>query len=158
VATAEVSERLGHCPNILEAIVYGVAVPGHDGKAGMAAINLEPTSAPTPEVFRSILAYALAHLPKYAVPVFLRLQSGFTPMHNQKQNKVPLKKEGIDLDVIYGPGKDANDARAEGKDVLYWWPGSLGLPNPGLDGESYVVFDRKDFEGLKGHGKEVSRL
>ncbi|KAF2430365.1 acetyl-CoA synthetase-like protein [Tothia fuscella] len=158
VATAEVSETLGNCPQLLEAIVYGVAIPGHDGKAGMAAINLEPTVNPTPETFRAILQYAQERLPKYAIPVFLRLQSEFNAMHNQKQNKVPLKKDAINLDAIYGPGRDAEGARREGKDVLYWWPGALGHPNPGLDGESYIVFDRKDYEGLMAHGKEVARL
>lgn len=158
VATAEVSEKLGHNPGLNEAIVYGVDVPGHDGKAGCAAIALAGGQAPTPEFFRSLLKYSLENLPKYSVPVFLRLQVETTAMHNQKQNKVPLKKDGIDLDAIYGPGKDADEARGEGKDVMYWWPGALGHPDPGLDGEGYVVFERKDWEGIKAHGKEVARL
>ena len=42
VSTAEVSETLGRYPGILEATVYGVSLPGHDGKAGMAAIYVDP--------------------------------------------------------------------------------------------------------------------
>jgi len=38
VSTAEVSEVLGRYPGISEATVYGVSLPGHDGKAGMAAV------------------------------------------------------------------------------------------------------------------------
>jgi len=41
-----------------------------------------------------------ARLPKYAVPVFLRVVSEMSPMHNNKQNKVPLRQEGVDLDKI----------------------------------------------------------
>lgn len=70
-------------------------------------------------------------------------------MHNNKQEKVPLKKDGIDLDAIYGPGLDAKDAIQEGKDVMYWWPGALGSPTTDLDGDGYVLFERKDWEGLK---------
>jgi hypothetical protein len=42
VSTAEVSEVLGRYPGVLEALVYGVGLPGHDGKAGMAAIFVDP--------------------------------------------------------------------------------------------------------------------
>jgi acyl-CoA synthetase (AMP-forming)/AMP-acid ligase II len=40
VSTAEVSEVLGRYPGVSEATVYGVSLPGHDGKAGMAAIYI----------------------------------------------------------------------------------------------------------------------
>ncbi len=42
VSTAEVSEVLGKFPGVLEANVYGVDLPGHDGKAGAAAIYVDP--------------------------------------------------------------------------------------------------------------------
>ncbi len=38
VATTEVAQALGLYPAIAEANVYGVLVPHHDGRAGMAAI------------------------------------------------------------------------------------------------------------------------
>ena len=38
VSTTEVEEAVGAFDGILEANVYGVAVPGRDGRAGMAAI------------------------------------------------------------------------------------------------------------------------
>jgi hypothetical protein len=46
VSTAEVSEVLGRFPGILEATVYGIGLPGHDGKAGMAAIFVDPAVKP----------------------------------------------------------------------------------------------------------------
>ncbi len=42
MSTAEVSEVLGKYPGILDANVYGVQIPGHDGKAGAAAIHIDP--------------------------------------------------------------------------------------------------------------------
>ena len=36
------------------------------------------------------------HLPKYAVPQFIRIVKEMTPIHNNKQNKVPLREEGVD--------------------------------------------------------------
>jgi acyl-CoA synthetase (AMP-forming)/AMP-acid ligase II len=42
VSTSEVSEILGKFPGVSEALVYGVSLPGHDGKAGAAAICVEP--------------------------------------------------------------------------------------------------------------------
>ena len=32
---------MGRYPGVLEATVYGVGLPGHDGKAGMAAIYID---------------------------------------------------------------------------------------------------------------------
>jgi hypothetical protein len=40
--------------------------------------------------------YSRIHLPKYAVPLFIRLVKEMTPIHNNKQNKVPLREEGVD--------------------------------------------------------------
>ena len=42
VSTAEVSEALGKYPGVVEANVYGVALPHHDGRAGCAAVFIDP--------------------------------------------------------------------------------------------------------------------
>jgi acyl-CoA synthetase (AMP-forming)/AMP-acid ligase II len=42
VSTAEVSEVVGKFPGIVEANVYGVLLPNHDGRAGCAAIYIDP--------------------------------------------------------------------------------------------------------------------
>jgi hypothetical protein len=166
----EVAQVLGHFPGVSEVAVYGVLVPGYDGssnpsgktlltqagRAGCAAVHLLPDQAPTPQFFTDFLKYAHEKLPKYAVPVFLRLLVEVSPMHNQKQNKIPLKKDGISLDAIYGPGKDAADAKEAGRDLVYWWPGALRLPNQQTD-ERYIVFRRSDWDGIVGKTVE-SRL
>jgi len=47
VSTAEVSEVLGKYPGVADAIVYGIQIPHHDGKAGMAAIYINPEKRQT---------------------------------------------------------------------------------------------------------------
>ncbi len=98
VATSEVSEALGVIPGIQEANVYGVAVPGMDGRAGMAALVVAPTFDP------SELAQQLAgRLASYARPVFLRLQPQMEITGTFKMRKVDLVKEGFDPAAIHDP-------------------------------------------------------
>jgi fatty-acyl-CoA synthase len=98
VATSEVSEALGVVTGIKEANVYGVAVPGMDGRAGMAAIVAGPEFDP------STLAAKLANnLPTYARPVFLRLMPEIETTGTFKQRKVDLVQEGFDLTKIAEP-------------------------------------------------------
>lgn len=47
VSTAEVGEVVGRYPGVVEANVYGVALPKHDGRAGCAAIYIEPSERST---------------------------------------------------------------------------------------------------------------
>lgn len=130
------AEVLGHYPGVVEAAVYGVLVPGHDGRAGCAAIHVEPQLKDTFD-YNAFLAYAHEKLPKYAVPVFLRVISDLSPLHNNKQNKVPLKKEGIDLDLI----------AAKSNDRMLWSPFALGHASAKTDG--FVDFTKQDAEALK---------
>ena len=41
VATSEVAAAIASCSGVLEANVYGVAIAGYDGRAGMAAISVD---------------------------------------------------------------------------------------------------------------------
>ena len=72
VSTAEVAIVLGQYPGVAEANVYGVLVPGHDGRAGCAALHLESGTDRDRFDYNGLLAYARQRLPKYAVPVFIR--------------------------------------------------------------------------------------
>jgi acyl-CoA synthetase (AMP-forming)/AMP-acid ligase II len=47
VSTAEVAEVLGKFPGVVEANVYGVALPSHDGRAGCAAVYIDPSHKAT---------------------------------------------------------------------------------------------------------------
>jgi fatty-acyl-CoA synthase len=69
VSASEVAAALCAFPAIADAQVYGVAVPGTDGRAGMAAIVPRGAFDLT-----TLLAHLLDRLPIYAVPVFLRVR------------------------------------------------------------------------------------
>ncbi|KAA8643340.1 hypothetical protein EYZ11_000912 [Aspergillus tanneri] len=127
VATAEVSQILGQYPGVQEANVYGVSIPHHDGRAGCAAIQIH-ADAQADFDFVKLAQFARARLPKYAVPVFLRLVQKPSHIHNLKQNKVPLRDEGVDPQKI-----------AKSEDQLYWLP-------PGE--ESYRPFGGEEWEDL----------
>ncbi len=100
VATSEVSEAISVFPGIAECTVYGVAVPGHEGRAGMAAIVMDETAELDLEAFRDHLA---AQLPDYARPVFLRLRPALEHTGTFKQRKVDLVKEGADPSTVFDP-------------------------------------------------------
>ncbi|KAI1341317.1 acetyl-CoA synthetase-like protein [Xylariaceae sp. FL0016] len=126
VSTAEVSEVLGRYPGISEATVYGVGLPGHDGKAGMAAIYVDPAEKAFD--YTGLLKHARTHLPKYAVPIFLRQLKERSATHNNKQDKAPLKRAGVD------PSQTNSDP------VL--WIDDMGK------GDNYIPFTQKDWDAL----------
>src|SRR5690606_30077432 len=68
VATTEVEGALGTFPAIEQAAVYGVEVPGCDGRAGMAAITLRAGETLDG---KALAAHLDRELPSYAVPLFL---------------------------------------------------------------------------------------
>ena len=98
VATSEVAEALDVVPGIKEANVYGVAVPGMDGRAGMAALVATPGFDPT-----TLAAQLANNLPVYARPFFLRMMPEMEITGTFKQRKVDLVKEGFDPNKISDP-------------------------------------------------------
>src|SRR6201996_6594180 len=68
VATSEVAAALGREAGIKEANVYGVHVPGSEGRAGMAALVVDAAFDVT-----RLAAHLKTRLPPYARPIFLRL-------------------------------------------------------------------------------------
>ena len=98
VSTGEVSERLSEIPGVKEANVYGVAVPGADGRAGMASLVTGPD-------FDLALFQARAEemLPPYAQPVFLRLTPEIETTGTFKYRKIDLVDAGFDPDKVAEP-------------------------------------------------------
>ncbi|KFW89845.1 Long-chain fatty acid transport protein 1, partial [Phalacrocorax carbo] len=90
VSTTEVEGTLSHILNQTDVAVYGVEVPGVEGKAGMAAIA-DPKAKVNPNVLYQELQKVL---PPYARPVFLRLlpQVDTTTFKIQKTR---LQREGF---------------------------------------------------------------
>jgi fatty-acyl-CoA synthase len=70
--------------------IYGVAVPGHSGKAGMAALEVEPGFDPA--TFR---AHMSEKLPAYARPIFLRIVESLAVTETFKQKKHLLAQDGF---------------------------------------------------------------
>jgi len=100
VSTQEVAEALVHFPGVEMANVYGVAVPGADGRAGMVALVLGPNADFDPRAF---YAHAVTALPAYAMPVFLRLQHEAEVTGTFKLRKVELQLEGYDPAKVTEP-------------------------------------------------------
>lgn len=99
VSTTQVSEAIGAFPGIAEANVYGVQLPNHDGRAGAAAIDLDPA---TPLDYDRLAVHVTKHLPKYAVPQFLRIAKKMQSTGNYKQQKTGLRSDGVQLAKMAG--------------------------------------------------------
>ena len=89
VSTAEVAETLNTCPGIQESAVYGVAVPGNEGKAGMAAIITDAGFS-----WNTLQDFLKQHLPPYARPIFIRCSRSLDLTGTFKLQKTALQREG----------------------------------------------------------------
>jgi fatty-acyl-CoA synthase len=95
VSTSEVAEVLGRQPGVREANVYGVEVPGADGRAGMASLVVD--SSFDLRGFREAIHRELA---SYARPLFIRLQREMQITGTFKHRKIDLVKEGFEPDRV----------------------------------------------------------
>jgi fatty-acyl-CoA synthase len=91
VSTAEVAEAIGRCPGVRDATVYGVEVPGNDGRAGMAALVVDESFE-----LAALRAHLDASLPSYARPVFVRIRAELDTTGTFKHRKDELVREGYD--------------------------------------------------------------
>ncbi len=98
VSTAEVLTALTAGRGVLEGVVYGVAVPGADGRAGMAALVVSAEFDLAD--FRQAVAQ---RLPAYARPVFLRLITSLEATGTFKPRKQDLVAAGFDPSRIGDP-------------------------------------------------------
>ena len=95
VATSEVSEAISTFAGVKEANVYGVLVPGEDGRAGMASI------VPSEEFsINGLYEHLSQHLPKYSIPVFIRISKEIEVTGTFKYKKTDLVKDGFDPSVV----------------------------------------------------------
>jgi fatty-acyl-CoA synthase len=109
VSTSEVAEAITAVPGVVEANIYGVKVPGRDGRAGMAAIVITHSTFDLATLHR----FLADRLPIYARPLFLRIRGESDITATFKQKKFDLVRQGFDP----GQTEDAiyfNDPRARG--------------------------------------------
>lgn len=127
VATTEVALALGAHAAVVEANVYGVALPHHDGRCGCAAVSFTSGAGTVDQetVLQGVAHHVNATLPKFAVPLFLRVVREMQATGNNKQQKNGLRTQGVD------PG-------AVGEDKLFW-----------LRDGTYRPFGQKEWEMLK---------
>ena len=98
VSTNEVGEIINAHTQIDFCNVYGVEIPKADGRAGMASLVL--TEGLDTLDIESFSSHVNEHLPAYARPVFLRIQSEMDTTGTFKMVKGELRKEGYDLDQV----------------------------------------------------------
>ena len=93
------------CPGVIEAIIYGVAVPGAEGRAGMAAIVCDARFE-----IKRFERHVTERLPEYARPVFLRILSEIELTATFKPKKQRLVRASYDpaatTDSIYVKQRD----------------------------------------------------
>ena len=98
VSTNEVAERLQGCPGVLEALIYGVEVPGAEGRAGMAGLVVGPEFD-----IKGFGDRVTADLPVYAQPLFVRTLPQIDTTGTFKARKMDLVADGYDPGKIKGP-------------------------------------------------------
>jgi fatty-acyl-CoA synthase len=98
VATSEVNEAILDCPGVSDAVTYGVAVPGADGRAGMAAVVTDASFD-----FAEFRDHLSRRLPAYACPVFVRLCAALDSTETFKQKKQDLVRAGFDPRNVADP-------------------------------------------------------
>ncbi|KAM3823817.1 long-chain fatty acid transport protein 2-like [Vipera latastei] len=100
VATTEVETILAMLEFIQEVNVYGVPVPGHEGKIGMAAIRLKEGGSFDG---KQLYEHTKNYLPNYAIPHFIRIREALETTGTFKQCKNQLVKEEFDPVTITEP-------------------------------------------------------
>lgn len=111
VSTNEVAEVLNRAPGVLESNVYGVPVPGAEGRAGMASLHVNGGFD-----IEKLGSYVVEHFPVYQRPYFVRVQREMQVTGTFKHQKVTYRNEA------YDPRKSS--------DPVYF-----------LDGDRYVRID-----------------
>jgi citronellyl-CoA synthetase len=101
VSTNEVAEAINTFPQVAESTVYGVQIPGGDGRCGMAALVLR---CPVNELDLGAFArHVESQLPAYARPLFLRVRPELEVTGTFKQMKSDLRKQGFDPSLVDEP-------------------------------------------------------
>jgi len=106
VSTQEVATALAEYDGAELINIYGVLVPEHEGRAGMAAIVMQSGCEFDPAAF-----YALTNekIPNYAAPQFVRVSKAADMTSTFKLRKVDLQKQGYDPQACDEPLYVRND-------------------------------------------------
>ena len=100
VSTNEVGEILNGFQDVNMSNVYGVKIPGCEGRAGMAAFSLEDSVTFDWLAFSE---YVENSLPKYARPLFIRIIQEMDTTGTFKLKKNDLRNEAFDISKVTDP-------------------------------------------------------
>ncbi len=122
VSPQEVENILNSHDSILMSVVYGVEIPNNEGKAGMAAIKFDLSLG-----FKAddISRFVIEVLPKYSIPIFIRIRQQLEVTGSNKIKKSNLRKEGYNLNDI--------------KDPIYFWDSLI---------KKYIQFDSSKYQEI----------
>lgn len=93
VATTEVAAALADFPGLESINIYGVQVPDHEGRAGMAAVVMQAGCRFDGRAFYRLAAQ---RLPAYAIPLFVRVAAAADMTSTFKLKKFDLQRQGYD--------------------------------------------------------------
>jgi fatty-acyl-CoA synthase len=99
VSTTEVAGIVGNAPGVLQANVYGVQIPGKDGRACCAAVTTDDSLFDLDKLHQ----VCKAQLPAYAQPLFVRKLQEMDTTGTFKVQKVALRQEGVDPSKVKDP-------------------------------------------------------
>ena len=88
VSTTEVENIISGATGHADVVVYGVAVPGYEGRAGMMAVVGDMDLERLAEV-------VMERLPSYSRPVFVRIAQQIDSTGTYKLRKGRLQREGV---------------------------------------------------------------
>lgn len=128
VSTQEVAAAILDVDDIRNAVVYGVRVPGAEGRAGMVLVS--PRRPPDFDV-PAFSAHLSKVLTRAAMPLFLRIGVAEEVTSTYKLRKADLQAQG------YGPGA--------GSDPLFLWDAAQQVYVP-LDAASLARHGIPEFE------------
>jgi fatty-acyl-CoA synthase len=92
VSATEVASVIMRSAGVVDSVVYGVAVPGAEGRAGMAAVVGDDEFC-----LRALKARMAADLPSFARPLFIRLCRSIPNTSTFKLRQEDLAREGLDV-------------------------------------------------------------
>ena len=98
VSTNEVGEIINQHEQIVFSNVYGVEIPGTDGRAGMAALVLKDGDIGSH--LASLSSHIADNLPSYARPIFIRRLAELPTTSTHKLQKNDLREEAFHINQV----------------------------------------------------------
>ncbi|MCZ6504318.1 MAG: long-chain-acyl-CoA synthetase [Gammaproteobacteria bacterium] len=100
VSTNEVGEIINNYEDIIFTNIYGVEIPGTDGRAGMASIVFKEGLDADNINLSEFSAHVIGNLPGYARPVFIRILDELPTTTTHKLQKNDLREQAYHLDKV----------------------------------------------------------